>query len=162
MRRFLLALLFVLLLVPATAESPLVGHPAPAFERKDLNGQTVALGKLRGKVVLLNFWATWCAPCQAEMPTFDRWQQELGAQGLAVVGVSMDDDAAPVRKLAGRLRIHYPLLMGDAPLGERYGGVLGLPLTLLIDRQGRVRNRFQGETAPGKILAALKPLLAER
>lgn len=124
----------------------LVNRPAPEFARRDLNGHWLDLAHFRGKVVLLNFWATWCAPCQAEMPVFSLWQSEYGPSGLQVIGISMDDDAAPVRKLLLHLHLTYPIAMGDARLGRRYGGVLGLPLTFLIDRRGVVRARFQGET----------------
>ena len=119
---------------------------APEFARKDLAGKSVDLKNFRGKVVLLNFWATWCAPCQLEMPAFAAWQRQYGPDGLQVIGISMDDDATPVVGLVAKLKLNYPVLMGDANLGRQYGGVLGLPLTYLIDRDGVVRARFQGET----------------
>jgi thiol-disulfide isomerase/thioredoxin len=147
---------------PARPHAPTIGKPAPVFVRPTLDGGRVDLAALRGKVVLLDFWATWCAPCQTEMPTFANWQRQYAAQGLQVVGVSMDDDAAPVRRLAARLKINYPMLMGDEKLGAQYGGILGLPLIYVIGRDGVVRARFQGETDPAKILAALRPLLAQR
>ena len=147
---------------PPHEQGPALGKPAPALVRTGLDGQPVDLAKLRGKVVLLNFWATWCAPCQAEMPIFVRWQSAYQAQGLQVVGVSMDDDAGPVQRLTRRLHVNYPVAMGDEKLGAAWGNVLGLPLTFVIDRKGIVRARFAGETDPAKILAALKPLLAER
>lgn len=128
----------------AHAAAKLVNRKAPEFARRDLKGHVVSLARLRGKVVLLNFWAVWCAPCQAEMPEFSAWQREYGSRGLQVVGISMDDHEAPVRKLVGRLKLDYPIAMGDVKLGELYGGVMGLPLTYLIDRQGVVRARFQG------------------
>lgn len=146
----------------AHMQGPAIGKPAPALMRTALDGKPVDLAKLRGKVVLLNFWATWCAPCQVEMPVFVGWQKAYQAQGLQVVGVSMDDDAGPVRRLTRRLQVNYPVAMGDEKLGAAWGNVLGLPLTFVIDRKGVVRARFQGETDPAKILAALKPLLAER
>jgi len=112
--------------------------------------------------VLLNFWATWCAPCLVEMPVFAQWQRLYGPQGFQVVGISMDDDSAPVRSLLGKLKVNYPVAMGDAALGERYGGVLGLPLTYLIDKDGVVRARFQGETDSNKIETQVKLMLAPR
>jgi peroxiredoxin len=143
-----------------TATQSLLNHEAPKFVRRDLTGQTINLARLRGKVVLLNFWATWCAPCQIEMPIFARWQQQYGADGLAVVGISMDDDSASVRAVIKKLRIDYPVAMGSAALGQRYGGVLGLPLTFLIDRRGIVRAEYLGEADVTKIEAALQKLLA--
>ena len=124
----------------------LVHKAAPAFERADLAGRKVRLKDYRGKVVLLNFWATWCASCQVELPRFAEWQKTYGAQGLQVLAVSMDDNAAPVRKTARRLHLDFPVLMGDAELGKEYGGVLGLPVTYLLDRDGRVVARIKGET----------------
>ena len=134
---------------------------APEFARKDLAGKSVDLKNFRGKVVLLNFWATWCAPCQLEMPAFAAWQRQYGPDGLQVIGISMDDDATPVVGLVAKLKLNYPVLMGDANLGREYGGVLGLPLTYLIDRDGLVRARFQGETDLKTMEKRLQTILAQ-
>jgi peroxiredoxin len=125
-----------------------------------LNQSQVRLANYRGKIVLLNFWATWCAPCLLEMPRFVQWQDRYRAHGLQVLGVSMDDDASPVRALNRKLHLNYPVVMGDEKLGDLYGGILGLPVTYLIDRNGAIRARFQGETDLSKIEAELKELLA--
>ena len=109
--------------------------------------------------MLLNFWATWCAPCLIEMPIFSKWQQQYASQGLQIIGISMDDDSAPVRKLMAKVKPVYPIAMGDAKLGDQYGGVMGLPLTYLIDRQGIVRARFQGETDAATIEKEIKLML---
>lgn len=134
---------------------------APEFARKDLAGKSVDLKNFRGKVVLLNFWATWCAPCQLEMPAFAAWQRQYGPDGLQVIGISMDDDATPVVGLVAKFKLNYPVLMGDANLGRQYGGVLGLPLTYLIDRDGVLRARFQGETDLKTIERRLQTILAQ-
>ena len=146
----------------AGAAETLLNRKAPTFARRDLNGNTINLARLRGKVVLLNFWATWCAPCQAEMPEFSAWQKEFGPRGMQVVGISMDDSEAPVRKLVGRLKLTYPVAMGDVKLAELYGGVLGLPLTYLIDRKGVVRGRFQGGSDLKAMKSMVRELLEER
>jgi cytochrome c biogenesis protein CcmG/thiol:disulfide interchange protein DsbE len=146
---------------PARAAESLLRRKAPEFARRDLNGRTLDLARLRGKVVLLNFWATWCAPCQAEMPVFSKWQRQYGSRGLQVIGISMDDTGAPVKKLVERLNVDYPVAMGDAKLGERYGGVLGLPLTYLIDRSGVVRAQFQGAADLKAMESRLQELLAQ-
>jgi thiol-disulfide isomerase/thioredoxin/rhodanese-related sulfurtransferase len=120
----------------------LVGKPAPGFSRADLDGRIVQLKSFRGKVVLLNFWATWCGPCLVEMPRFVEWQRDI--KGLQVVGVAMDDDAGPVKKARTKYGLNYPVVMGDAALGKLYGGVYGLPVTLVVDTAGVVRFRHRG------------------
>ncbi|HVN93168.1 MAG TPA: TlpA disulfide reductase family protein [Terracidiphilus sp.] len=144
----------------AWAQRHVLNRAAPDFTVTDLNGNPVHLASFRGKVVLLNFWAAWCAPCLVEMPVFDTWQRKYGTRGLQVIGISMDDDAGAARKTVARLGIRYPVAMGNVNLAARYGGVLGLPLTFLIDRNGVVRARFQGETAPAKIETRINELLA--
>jgi peroxiredoxin len=146
------------MLCGATAATK-IGDMAPDFTRADLAGRQVRLSDYRGKLVLLNFWATWCGPCRKEMPLFSEWQRDYGAQGLQVVGVSMDDDVASVRQLLAQRPVLYPIVMGDAELGERYGGVLGLPLSFLIDAEGRIAARFQGETDLASMEARMKELL---
>ncbi len=166
LRRMVFAVFLAASVGVAGARSPsasqsLLNKQAPDFTRQDLNGRAVHLAGLRGKVVLLNFWATWCAPCQVEMPTFSAWQRQYGSRGLEIVGVSMDDSAAPARRVVERLKVDYPVAMGDAQLGMRYHGVLGLPLTFLIDRDGVIRARFQGVTDARVIEKQVRALLGE-
>jgi cytochrome c biogenesis protein CcmG/thiol:disulfide interchange protein DsbE len=143
-------------------DSKAVGEMAPDFSRADLAGKPVHLADYHGKLVLLNFWASWCGPCLEEMPKFSAWQREYGAQGLQVIGVSMDDDMAPARRLIAKRPTSYPILVGDAQLGEAFGGVLGLPLTYLIDREGRIVARYQGDGELAKMETKIKGLLAHR
>jgi cytochrome c biogenesis protein CcmG/thiol:disulfide interchange protein DsbE len=124
--------------------STLAHHAAPNFSREDVrNKKPIRLADFRGKVVLLNFWATWCAPCLTEMPAFREWQKQYGSRTFQVIGVSMDDETADVVPTIDRLQITYPVLMGDEHLGAAYGGIMGLPVTFLIDRQGRVQARYE-------------------
>jgi thiol-disulfide isomerase/thioredoxin len=127
--------------------------------RTDLENRKLDLRAYRGKVVLLDFWATWCASCQIEMPRFVAWQSRYGPRGLQIIGISMDDDPALARKLYKKMKLNYPVAMGDEKLGQLYGGVLGLPLTYLIDRQGNVLARFLGEADLNSIEKQFKPLL---
>ncbi len=132
---------------------------APDFTRTDLAGRSLSLRNYRGKLVLLNFWATWCGPCLIEIPQFAVWQNTYGAAGLQVVGVSMDDDSAQVVRAYEKYHLNYPVAMGDAELGELFGGILGLPLTYLIDPNGRVVGRYQGEPDLKQLEARIKSLL---
>jgi cytochrome c biogenesis protein CcmG/thiol:disulfide interchange protein DsbE len=135
---------------------------APDFTRTDLKGKSLSLRSYRGKLVLLNFWATWCGPCLTEIPIFEAWQNTYGAAGLQIVGVSMDDDSAPVKRAYEKYHLNYPVAMGDAQLGESFGGVLGLPLSFLIDPDGRVIGRYQGEPDLTQLESKIKSLLPRR
>lgn len=162
--RIFVLLTFAVLLVgqgPGQQGKDLVHKAAPEFVRTDLAGRQIDLKKYRGKVVLLNFWATWCAPCRVELPKFETWQRKYGADGLQVVAISMDDGDAAVRRTVRRLHLTFPVGMGDAKIGEAYGGVLGLPITFLIDRRGVVAAKIKGETDLAQLENRVKALLAE-
>jgi len=112
---------------------------APDFTLKDATGKTVKLSDYRGKVVVLNFWATWCGPCKIEIPWFMEFEQKHKDQGFAVLGVAMDDDGwDAVKPYLERQRINYRVVMGTPEIGELYGGVESLPTTFMIDREGRI------------------------
>ena len=140
----------------------LLHKPAPPFARPDLSGKQVDLAAFRGKVVLLNFWATWCGPCQVELPQFAKWQQQYGPRGFQVIAVSMDDDPSPVRDMTRRLRPDYPIVMGDEQLGTEYGGVLGLPITYLVSRGGSISARFEGAADLSRMEREVRKLLKEQ
>jgi len=157
-------LLLCLCVGVSAAQSPvattsLLHKEAPQFVRTDLENRKLDLRAYSGKVVLLDFWATWCASCQIEMPRFVAWQSQYGPRGLQIIGISMDDDPALARKLYKKMKLNYPVAMGDEKLGQLYGGVLGLPLTFLIDSQGKVQAQFRGETDLKLIEEQFKPLL---
>jgi peroxiredoxin len=114
---------------------------APEFTLKDSNGQTVHLSDYKGKVVLLDFWATWCGPCKIEIPWFMEFEQQLKDRGFAVLGVSMDEDGwNAVKPYIQQLKVNYRILLGNDQVGEIYGGVESLPTTFLIDRQGKIAS----------------------
>jgi thiol-disulfide isomerase/thioredoxin len=165
--RVLKGFLFVLCLgacrtQAALAAGSLLHQQAPEIVRLDLNHKKLDLNSYRGKLVLLNFWATWCAPCQLEMPHFVAWQSRYSPRGLQVIGISMDDDPALVRELCGKLRVNYPVAMGDETIGEAYGGILGLPVTYLIDANGEIRAEYRGEKDLNTIERRMKMLLPRR
>jgi thiol-disulfide isomerase/thioredoxin len=132
----------------ASAAPNPVGMQAPHTVRPDVYGKPFDSSVFNGKVILVNFWATWCGPCRIEIPKFIEWQKELGPKGLQVVGVSMDDTADAVRTAAKQLQFNYPLIMADAALAKSYGGVLGLPVTFLINRDGQIVHRYEGAKLP--------------
>jgi peroxiredoxin len=119
---------------------------APDFTLPQLDGKSLQLSSLRGKVVLLDFWATWCDPCREEIPHFVELQNKYADRGLQIVGVSMDDTIDPVRPFAEQFHMNYPIVMGNAKTGELYGGVLGLPITFVIGRDGRIFRKHIGAT----------------
>ena len=134
--------------------------PAPQMALTDLNGQKLDLDSYRGKVVLVDFWATWCDPCRAEIPHFIQLQNKYFDQGFRVVGISMDDSSDPVHEFYDKFKMNYPVAMGSAKVAEQFGGVLGLPVSFLIGRDGRIYARHVGETAASVFEAEIKQLLA--
>ncbi len=129
---------------PAVASD---GRAAPDFVLTDLQGHNLRLSDLRGKAVVLNFWATWCPPCKQEIPWFVELQKRYGAEGLQVVGVSMDDDGdqKDVAKFAAEHSINYPVLLGKNSVADQYGGIDYLPTTFYIGRNGVVLDRVFGQ-----------------
>ena len=120
---------------------------APNFSLPELTArQTLDLSTYRGKVALLDFWATWCDPCREEIPQLVELQNKYRDQRLQIIGVSMYDRPEPVRDFYQRFKMNYPVVMGNAETGELYGGVLGLPITLLIGRDGRIYAKHIGAT----------------
>ena len=119
--------------------------PAPEFTLKDSDGKTVQLSDYRGKVVLLNFWATWCGPCKIEIPWFIDFERRFKDQGFAVVGISMDEDGwNAVKPFISEAEMNYRVLLGNDTVAQLYGGVDALPTTFIIDREGKVAAVHSG------------------
>jgi peroxiredoxin len=149
MVRLLLALMMLTVLAALHAKAaPLAaGTAAPQFTRPDLSGKPVSLSGLRGKLVLVDFWASWCPPCIIEVPHLIALKKRHAGK-LEIVGVSMDDDVASAREVAARHPFNYPLVMGDVALGKSFGGVLGLPALFLIGSDGKMVQSWRGEIRP--------------
>lgn len=136
-------------------------HPAaPEFSLTDLAGQKLDLHDYEGKVVLLDFWATWCGPCRIEIPEFEDLQNRYRDQGFAVIGISMDDSVPPVKDFYQQFKMNYPVAIGDSKLAELYGGIFGLPTTMVIGRDGRIYAKHVGLTDISVFEGEIKELLA--
>lgn len=134
--------------------------PAPGWELQDLDGKTVRLSDFKGKVVILDFWATWCPPCRAEIPGFIGLQKKYQAQGLAIVGVSVDQASSDtVKSFVQEMGMNYPVVLADTNVVAAYGGIAGLPTTFIIDRTGRIVKQHLGFTEKEEIETEIKSLL---
>jgi cytochrome c biogenesis protein CcmG, thiol:disulfide interchange protein DsbE len=138
------------------------GAEAPAFEVRTLAGEEVTLESLRGQVVLVNFWATWCPPCRIEMPGFERVYQEKKDEGFVIVGLSTDQAGSrEVERFLSDRGITFPVGMASAQLVRDFGGLRGLPTSFLVDREGRIRHTVTGIFAEPALRMAVNRLLAE-
>jgi cytochrome c-type biogenesis protein len=135
--------------------------PAPDVEMKTLDGQAFRLQELRGRVIVLNFWATWCTPCRAEIPELNAMQRDLEARGLTIIGASWDDTAEGVKEFQKDIKQEYKLLVGGEAVQDKFGGIPSLPTTYIIDREGRIREKIIGGRDREGFEAAVKPLLDE-
>lgn len=148
----------------AEAQSIKNRKPAADFTLRDANGAAVKLSDYRGKVVLLNFWATWCGPCTLEIPWFIEFEQQYKTQGFAVIGVSMDEDGwNAIKPYMAAHKMNYRVLLGDDSVSQLYGGVESLPTTFLIDRQGKVAfPPHIGLAGKNEYLKEIQSLLGEQ
>ena len=141
-------------------QSKLLGQPAAPWQLKDLEGKPVSSADYKGKVVVLNFWATWCLPCRREIPDFIALQKEYGDRGLVFVGVALDDEGVSVVKpFAKEAGINYPLVIGDETVVKAYEGVEVYPTTYVINRNGTIVSRHLGSLTKAEMEQEIKPLL---
>ena len=144
----------------AAAQSDEATTKAPSLILRDTRGRVVRLEDFRGKVVLLNFWATWCAPCRVEMPDLIKWQREHRSNGLQVIGVTYPPTRlAKVRRFIRRIRVNYPVVLGTKATRALFDAGETLPFTVIIGRDGRVRGRVEGIMFEDEFEEKVKPLL---
>jgi peroxiredoxin len=137
--------------------------PAPDFSLPDINGTTVKLSDFKGKVVVLNFWATWCAPCRKEIPDFIEMQNQYGKDGLQFVGIAIDQEGVQVIKpYADKAKMNYPVLVGDDAVFAKFGGSNAIPVTLLIDKKGTIRNTYVGMKPKAALEEMVLALMREK
>jgi thiol-disulfide isomerase/thioredoxin len=151
---------------PATAKI-LANEPEVTF--KDLSGKDVPLPSLKGKVVVVNFWATWCEPCQVEIPWMIEFQQKYADKGFTLLGVAIDEEGKSVVEPfvqktqfdvnGQKMTMNYPIVLGDDDLASKFGGLLGLPTSIVISREGKVVKRYIGLASRDDLDAEIKSLL---
>jgi thiol-disulfide isomerase/thioredoxin len=150
-------LLSVVLLVPGIAAEK---KKAPALTAKTADGTVVDLAKLRGKVVIVNFWATWCGPCRAEIPDFISAYAEYRTKGLEIIGISLDEGGwADVTPYVQRSKITYPVVLGDRNVARAWGNINAIPTTFILDKEGNIVDSHVGVMTKAQLAAKIKSLL---
>lgn len=149
--------------VIASAAPPALGTPAPDFTLKSDSGRNLKLSELRGQVVMVNFWATWCAPCREEMPLLNQLYEQYRKAGFTLLAVNIDDDPAKARAMARKLGVSFPVLFDTDKRVSRLYDVAAMPSTLLIDRDGKLRYLHRGYVAgvEKKYQSQIRELLAQ-
>jgi len=142
---------------PATLAPP---KTAPVWKLKDLDGQLVSSDQFNGKVVVIDFWATWCPPCRAEIPGYVALQEKYGKDGLAMVGISLDSQGPEeVKQFVAKNHMNYTVVMGDESVVAAFGGVEAIPTTFIVDRQGNIRDQKVGAEELAAFEQRLRPWL---
>jgi len=141
-----LAVIVILAKYTSTSNSSVENvRPAPQFSLANLDGKNVSLKDFADKVMVVDFWATWCGPCREEIPHLNKLYENYRGKGLVVVGISMDAEGPEVvKQFAKELRMEYPVVMGDENVQQDFGGIVGLPTTFIIDRKGNIVKKYTG------------------
>lgn len=150
--------------VPKSVNNQVIGQQRPGFELMDIEGEKRNIDEWNGKILLVNFWATWCPPCKREIPAFIDLQEKYGAQGFQVIGIALDDEQS-VRDYADSFGVNYPVLVAEREgiaLSQQYGDHLGaLPFSVFVDRDGKILLTQTGELTHEHVEKVIQPLLNE-
>jgi thiol-disulfide isomerase/thioredoxin len=148
----------------AVADAKVAGKAAPLdFTLKDMNGVDVKLAAFKGKPIVLNFWATWCGPCRAEIPSLVELQKQYGDEGqdVVILGISVDDPVEKLKPYASQMKMNYPVLVGNGrdDVQDAFGPLWGIPVTVFIDRDGRIAKKHSGIASKEQFEQEIKALL---
>jgi thiol-disulfide isomerase/thioredoxin len=156
----LLQILTIGVCLVATVAQAAEGKKAPAWDLSDTDGKPVKSSDFAGKVVILDFWATWCPPCKAEIPGFVELQEKYRDKGLVIVGVSLDEQGpAVVKPFMEQFRVNYPIVMGNEKILQDFGGVTAIPTTFIIDKAGNIVKKHVGFAPKENFEKEITPLL---
>jgi peroxiredoxin len=156
MRKNIMALLCCIFMFTACTKAEV--SKAPDFSLKDLKGSTVKLSDYAGKVVILNFWATWCPPCKTELPDFVKFYDSNCNNGIEIIGIAVGSKPEEVKKMAEEYKITYPLCISDGKVESLYGGVRFVPTTVIIDRKGNIKMKKTGALSEEELKKIVKGL----
>jgi peroxiredoxin len=161
MKRLLsISIVLAVFLFTACAAQPEKKEKAPNFSLQTQNGKVIELSKLKGKVVLVNFWATWCPPCRAEIPDFIEVYNTYKSKGFEIVGIALDEDGwSKVAPYIEKVKINYPIVLGSAKVVQQYGGIEAIPTTFIVDKNGYVVASQVGVVSKELLEQKLKSLL---
>ena len=142
--RFACSLIIAFVAAALVRAEPVSPTLAPAWKLKDADGKEVSSAQFKGKVIVVDFWATWCGPCRHEIPGYIALQKKYAKDGLVIVGVAVNDTEPAVKSFAAKQGVNYTVVMGDDAVVEAFGGMEAIPTTFIIDREGKIRERKVG------------------